>query len=187
MRGAWIEIAAVMVFFLLFRGSLPVRGAWIEIFLLFASRQLKPSLPVRGAWIEISCGFPRPAALPGRSPCGERGLKFFARATSHARPRRRSPCGERGLKLRMPLSVRLLLPSLPVRGAWIEIELFAASGEEKKSRSPCGERGLKFHHVKRVIEIQPGRSPCGERGLKFLAPDADGVVHAVAPRAGSVD
>ena len=35
--------------------SLPVRGAWIEIFLLSASRRLKPC----------------------RSPCGERGLKFL--------------------------------------------------------------------------------------------------------------
>ena len=48
-------------------GSLPVRGAWIEIFLLFASRQLKPSLPVRGAWIEIMSQ-PRTIASSGVAP-----------------------------------------------------------------------------------------------------------------------
>ena len=34
-------------------GSLPVRGAWIEIPAHFRALSGKPSLPVRGAWIEI--------------------------------------------------------------------------------------------------------------------------------------
>ena len=33
--------------------SLPVRGAWIEIFLHKYHNNHKASLPVRGAWIEI--------------------------------------------------------------------------------------------------------------------------------------
>ena len=33
--------------------SLPVRGAWIEIFPAGSAQRKKPSLPVRGAWIEI--------------------------------------------------------------------------------------------------------------------------------------
>ena len=33
--------------------SLPVRGAWIEIFVLRADNPGISSLPVRGAWIEI--------------------------------------------------------------------------------------------------------------------------------------
>ena len=53
-RGAWIEI---------FSGprpavrpvrSLPVRGAWIEIVVDCPQMQENQSLPVRGAWIEIS-------------------------------------------------------------------------------------------------------------------------------------
>ncbi len=34
--------------------SLPVRGAWIEIFLSLVYVVLHVSLPVRGAWIEIT-------------------------------------------------------------------------------------------------------------------------------------
>ena len=34
--------------------SLPVRGAWIEIFRNFESVLFVQSLPVRGAWIEIN-------------------------------------------------------------------------------------------------------------------------------------
>ena len=33
--------------------SLPVRGAWIEIFILIRLLPVKMSLPVRGAWIEM--------------------------------------------------------------------------------------------------------------------------------------
>ena len=73
--------------------------------------------------------------------------------------------------------------SLPVRGAWIEMEwqaLDAAAG-----RSPCGERGLKL-----LAAGGSGwrlcRSPCGERGLKSLLYCAC-ATNVVAPRAGSVD
>lgn len=77
--------------------SLPVRGARIEIDLLFCApegvriapsegeRGLKgeqpeaivnlESLLVRGAWIEISQPMPVPHRLSHRSPWGERGLK----------------------------------------------------------------------------------------------------------------
>ena len=80
------------------RLSLPVQGAWVEI----GSRdrlnvQTVRSLPVQGAWVEMSrraCGLPCHA---GRSPCGERGLKYHAYiGVSHFVGR--SPCGERGLK-----------------------------------------------------------------------------------------
>ena len=56
----------------------------------------------------------------GRSPCGERGLKY-PRLALDILQRRRSPCGERGLKYR------------------------DAGGNRRKRnrRSPCGERGLK--------------------------------------------
>ena len=33
--------------------------------------------------------------------------------------------------------------SLPVRGAWVEIQRCSVGDEWKDRRSPCGERGLK--------------------------------------------
>ena len=37
-----------------YQGSLPVRGAWIEIRIVIFSGRIMMSLPVRGAWIEIN-------------------------------------------------------------------------------------------------------------------------------------
>ena len=188
--------------------SLPVRGAWIEIFCALPALQgalcrspcgergLKSvifsmpflqllSLPVRGAWIEIVMETQEFQKMSGRSPCGERGLKSSAaRTTRLTRCRspcgerglkcirrndcgsrgRRSPCGERGLKYGLALAPRILLSSLPVRGAWIEIPAAMQLAQAGGSRSPCGERGLKLEEK-------------AER-------DAE---EAVAPRAGSVD
>ena len=59
--------------------------------------------------------------------------------------------------------VRELLKSLPVRGAWIEINQDGLSPGTGGRRSPCGERGLKFDAL------------TAQR------------IEAVAPRAGSVD
>ena len=51
-RGAWIEI--IIIFYrIIFCRSLPVRGAWIEILPIACVASYSPSLPVRGAWIEI--------------------------------------------------------------------------------------------------------------------------------------
>ena len=78
--------------------SLPVRGAWIEIGPCRRAIIRRVSLPVRGAWIEIALTEAVAMPMSGRSPCGERGLKF------------------------PPARVRLLMDtSLPVRGAWIEM------------------------------------------------------------------
>ena len=58
--------------------SLPMRGAWIEIDVYNYDRVVLPeSLPMRGAWIEIVGKFVIAPKLSGRSPCGERGLKFL--------------------------------------------------------------------------------------------------------------
>ena len=87
--------------------------------------EVKPaaSLPVRGAWVEIWVHSQLSSGGSGcRSPCGERGLKFSVATTAlvglaslpvrgawveivstsnaNGAPSRRSPCGERGLKLR---------------------------------------------------------------------------------------
>ena len=58
------------------------------------------SLPPRGAWIEIGRPLPGDRWRKGRSPHGERGLKFC--------PSRRGS---------------LCFRSLPPRGAWIEIKI----------------------------------------------------------------
>ena len=57
--------------------------------------------------------------------------------------------------------------SLPVRGAWIEIDWKLLRWQMMFSRSPCGERGLKFPFF-HFTATSGGRSPCGERGLKYI-------------------
>ena len=144
MRGAWIEISNISDS-AASRASLPVRGAWIEIKIVFSySYACCPSLPVRGAWIEISQAIRPTLQVNRRSPCGERGLKCIRW--------RYSLTGEESLPVRgawieIPLQVYLHHPpqvSLPVRGAWIEISSTARSPHSAFiCRSPCGERGLK--------------------------------------------
>ena len=78
------------------------------------------SLPARGAWIEIGLVY-KPHSVPyRRSPQGERGLKLFAsKKTSSLLSR--SPQGERGLKSNRINGETKRVMSLPARGAWIEI------------------------------------------------------------------
>ena len=90
--------------------------------------QEKVSLSARRAWIEIEISAPDLDEVDGRSPQGERGLKFGKRRSHPARVRRRSPQGERGLKL------CLQRPAQNIR----------------LRRSPQGERGLKYHHPDRA-------------------------------------
>ena len=56
------------------------------------------SLPMRGAWIEMVDEVLPGDSYKGRSPCGERGLKYF-----------------------WTRFIFSFLTSLPMRGAWIEI------------------------------------------------------------------
>ena len=79
------------------------------------------SLPVRGAWVEIGLSRRPRVRASGRSPCGERGLKSFTAALVRRRPSCRSPCGERGLKCLEPVVLAQIKVSLPVRGAWVEM------------------------------------------------------------------
>ena len=85
--------------------------------------------------------------------------------------RRRSPCGERGLKLCCLRRGKLQAESLPVRGAWVEIDHSRRERKTSRSRSPCGERGLKFKGACPKTSRHFGRSPCGERGLKYKVYD----------------
>ena len=147
-----------------FARSLPVRGAWIEMFGLSRCPRVRASsLPVRGAWIEMRTSCCTVSMSSRRSPCGERGLKCCA-STMRAHGTGRSPCGERGLKLSGARWCSDTPPSLPVRGAWIEIAAFPCLAARAYSRSPCGERGLKLRST-RVARRR----------------------RSVAPRAGSVD
>ena len=52
-RGAWIEIVDRLPANIK-KLSLPVRGAWIEISLTVTFGVIRMSLPVRGAWIEMT-------------------------------------------------------------------------------------------------------------------------------------
>ncbi len=56
--------------------SLPTRGAWIEIRPALFGWIAQRSLPTRGAWIEIPLIWEEIHGVGGRSPHGERGLKF---------------------------------------------------------------------------------------------------------------
>ena len=91
---------------------------------------------------------------------------------SHGKVLGRSPHGERGLKYRQNGGGDAATPSLPTRGAWIEIILVSLDDEVVECRSPHGERGLKYvmldtaHHYSAP---SARRSPHGERGLKYVA------------------
>ena len=145
--------------------SLPVRGAWVEISCSGGGRSAGGlSLPVRGAWVEIahSCSMRRRSVC--RSPCGERGLKL-RKLLHNASSFSRSPCGERGLKSRL-LGVRVCtLPSLPVRGAWVEIGRGSASCRRKASL-PVRGAWVEISATCPMTSMKSRRSPCGERGLK---------------------
>ncbi len=185
-RGAWIEIApssscrasarrrspcgerGLKLFrcssWRLAARSLPVRGAWIEMLRRSCnSAHARWSLPVRGAWIEIKPGSKCRRTRFGRSPCGERGLKYIKGHAHHSPPFRRSPCGERGLKY------QALTPVLPLN-----------------RRSPCGERGLKFLPSGFILVLNWSLPV---RGAWIEMPNRVYRAHRalVAPRAGSVD
>ena len=79
--------------------SLPSRGAWIEIDYSSKRRvRYLESLPSRGAWIEMSNVDVVSNKIVGRSPRGERGLKYGHYNTDI-----------------------IYDSSLPSRGAWIEM------------------------------------------------------------------
>ena len=167
--------------------SLPVRGAWIEIGALEATKKATQSLPVRGAWIEIASPSARSCFRRCRSPCGERGLKC-TRSAADLRWSPSLPVRGAWIEIACCSATSSRWTSLPVRGAWIEIYCSGGVTVRRRGRSPCGERGLKSARRCRLrqlpeslpvrgawIEIDSAtprrcsaacRSPCGERGLK---------------------
>ena len=86
-----------------------------------ALRGVGQSLPVQGAWIEIFARRSQRRRGIRRSPCGERGLKysFFVREQSE-----QQSLPVRGAWIEMRFGRRCaerIFGSLPVRGAWIEM------------------------------------------------------------------
>ena len=82
------------------------------------------------------------------------------------RLRGRSPHGERGLKYGPDRSGLDPAGSLSSWRAWIEIRRFVRAGRVHLRRSPHGERGLKFRRWSSQSDPDR-RSPHGERGLKL--------------------
>ena len=78
----------------------------------------------------------------GRSPCGERGLKFSVLPIM-ASEVKSLPVRGAWIEIEVHFCDFLRRLSLPMRGAWIEIAGNSAWSCESVGRSPCGERGLK--------------------------------------------
>ena len=144
--------------------SLPVLGAWIEMYLWQEMTAGNRSLPVRGAWIEMPTVTRQPPHMPVSLPVRGAWIEIGTNPPHTTIWRCRSPCGERGLK------------------SATKLECY----EIKARRSPCGERGLKFAKSTNV-GLRSRRSPCGERGLKCPYHKMRTNTRLVAPRAGSVD
>ncbi len=127
------------------------------------SRTTSPSLPIRGAWIEISNACWILPDAPGRSPSGERGLKWVEGVEDH-----------------------VVEESLPIRGAWIEMCLVNGVSQTANCRSPSGERGLKYD---RCGHIHQGCESLPIRGAWIEIHDIINTPHqkTVAPHPGSVD
>ena len=119
MRGAWIEIYHI-AFGVREKSVAPHAGAWIEIILLCENCHEIYVAPHAGAWIEIINFIVFSLSPACRSPCGERGLKCRS-YQKQKQTESRSPCGERGLKYTGQQDIATLRLSLPMRGAWIEI------------------------------------------------------------------
>ena len=124
------------------------------------------SLPMRGAWIEIRSFFTRKEAAASRSPCGERGLKYF-RHCAESPTLGRSPCGERGLKFAVDKVVPKRDKSLPMRGAWIEMAKVSTPPRLRRKSLPMRGAWIEILQGGNCGQKSTGRSPCGERGLKY--------------------
>ena len=127
---------------------------------------LTGSLPSRGAWVEMMHARSSSCSARGRSPRGERGLKCGRRARS----RRSCPSlPSRGARVEIQVVLRRpdAIQSLPSRGARVEMSYIRYTRPPPSCRSPRGERGLKYRLQRHTLHAGVGRSPRGERGLKW--------------------
>ena len=77
--------------------------------------------------------------------------------------------------------------SLPVRGAWIEIETVPDLDLLIGGSLPVRGAWIEIMPSVRTAASVIRRSPCGERGLKYRLTEEYCKICGVAPRAGSVD
>ena len=143
------------------------------------------SLSLRRAWIEMYKDASNLIKKWGRSPYGERGLKFAVLASVPCAICR-SPYGERGLKFQVLCLCKSGLKSLSLRRAWIEIIKQIPPTVQTNSRSPYGERGLKSYlrdeftgvlmslSLRRAwIEITSNRCSFARSGVALLTESVD--------------
>ena len=167
------------------------------------------SLPVRGAWIEIATTFPPVEIVPRRSPCGERGLKSAARQSSGARPPRSLPVRGAWIEMTHGLKSATGQTSLPVRGAWIEITSPTIIASAHRVSLPVRGAWIEIaialvkSHKKQSLPVRGAWIEIAGRWRALLAAGASLPVRGawieiagcwralagrwVAPRAGSVD
>ena len=101
------------------------------------------SFSMRRTWIEIDCARVTYSYVFGRSPCGERGLKYSG-VDGTRWINGRSPCGERGLKSEALRLIKAWGLSFSMRRTWIEMLNRLTDLQKTRSRSPCGERGFEI-------------------------------------------
>ena len=106
-RRAWIEIKYLFLSQITYRMSLSSRRAWIEIKTVVANSVSLLSLSSRRAWIEITICLKKRGDKNGRSPHGERGLKYDNKSIA-----------------------KWLIESLSSRRAWIEISSHLDTNEK---------------------------------------------------------
>ena len=93
---------------------------------LRACQQQKGSLPVRGAWVEILNNARAAYVTTRRSPCGERGLKLTAKTGADG-TMASLPVRGAWVEIKEVGFCEAIKPSLPVRGAWVEIRTWRKS------------------------------------------------------------
>ena len=119
---------------------------------------------MRGAWIEIMMQRIEQEWRHGRSPCGERGLKYQT-------------------------FVNILLhhtESLPVRGAWIEISTAAVTLQPPLSL-PVRGAWIEINRREHYDAEVPTSLPVRGAWIEILKMSITLSIVTVAPRAGSVD
>ena len=190
-RGAWIEIKRTSKATTAAWRSLPARGAWIEMPEPLAASCAFSSLPARGAWIEIKRTSKATTAAWRSLPARGAWIEIISKSSLTKRQTGRSPHGERGLKW-FALPIHGDIASLPARGAWIEMYAMSLTvirgawieiSDNRNShtltgrRPPHGGRGLKLVRVAGKQLLDDSRPPHGGRGLKLTF----SVLYHVAP------
>ena len=104
---------------------------------------------------------------PGRSPLGQRGLKFARTFTANVMPGR-SPLGLRGLKFTAGLTENVDNWSQPTRAAWIEIRLINLPQPQEVVSQPTRAAWIEIFNKTYNLYQPAGRSPLGLRGLKLI-------------------